>query len=48
MALSEFKGHKCRQLSTCPVCADALFHSSQPYRVRPGVPEQVSTHILGT
>ena len=37
MALSEFKGHKCRELSACPVCADALFHSSQPYRVRPAL-----------
>ena len=35
MALSEYDSHKCRPLSTCPVCTDPLFHSSQPFRVRP-------------
>ncbi len=34
MALSEFATHKCRGLSSCPVCTEPLFDSSQPYRVR--------------
>ena len=39
MALSEYASHKCRPLSACPVCTDPLFHSSQPFRVRPcGLP----------
>ena len=33
MALSEFPHHKCRDLSTCPVCTEYLFDSAQPYRV---------------
>lgn len=33
MHLSVFKGHKCRDVSTCPVCTEYLFNSSQPYRV---------------
>ena len=37
MALSEFPRHKCRDLSTCPVCTEYLFDSAQPYRVRPHV-----------
>lgn len=34
MHLSEFAHHKCRDLSTCPVCTEYLFDSNQPYRVR--------------
>lgn len=33
MHLSEFATHKCRGLSSCPVCTEPLFESSQPYRV---------------
>lgn len=34
MSLAEFKTHKCRDLSTCPVCTEYLFDSNSPYRVR--------------
>ncbi len=34
MHLTEFSRHKCRDLSTCPVCTEYLFDSNQPYRVR--------------
>ena len=33
MHLSEFPGHTCRDVSTCPVCTEYLFDSRQPYRV---------------
>ena len=33
MDLAEFKQHKCRDLSTCPVCTEYLFDSNSPYRV---------------
>ena len=33
MHLSEYDRHKCRDLSTCPVCTEYLFDSKQPYRV---------------
>ena len=33
MHLTEFDKHKCRDLSTCPVCTEYLFDSNQPYRV---------------
>ncbi|KAA6419094.1 MAG: hypothetical protein FRX49_10834 [Trebouxia sp. A1-2] len=32
MDLAEFKQHKCRDLSTCPVCTEYLFDSNSPYR----------------
>ena len=35
MDLAEFKQHKCRDLSTCPVCTEYLFDSNSPYRVSP-------------
>lgn len=35
MHLAEFATHKCRDLSTCPVCTEYLFDSSQPYRELP-------------
>ncbi|EIE21877.1 putative zinc finger protein, partial [Coccomyxa subellipsoidea C-169] len=35
MHLSEFATHKCRGLSSCPVCTEPLFESSQPYRELP-------------
>eukprot|EP00891_Asterochloris_glomerata_P008539 jgi/Astpho2/8539/Aster-05573 len=35
MHLSEFPGHKCRDVSTCPVCTEYLFDSRQPYRELP-------------
>jgi zinc finger protein-like protein len=34
MHLTEFAHHKCRDLSTCPVCTEYLFDSNLPYRVR--------------
>lgn len=34
MSLAEYPTHQCRGLAACPVCTDALFESSQPYRVR--------------
>ena len=33
MHLTEYPTHKCRDLAACPVCTDALFDSSHPYRV---------------
>ncbi|KAL0035653.1 hypothetical protein WJX79_005930 [Trebouxia sp. C0005] len=35
MDLAEFKQHKCRDLSTCPVCTEYLFDSNSPYRELP-------------
>ena len=44
MALSEFPHHKCRDLSTCPVCTEYLFDSAQPYRVGSGAENPARTH----